>query len=406
MRLAGREVPYSVIAAVDDEVLRSWGVPAGAPSPIVLNDWTARRLQASAGDQITLDYYLWRDEGRLETASAEFTVAAIVPMTGLAADPGLVPEYPGITDAANLSDWDPPFPLDLGRITPADEEYWDRHRATPKAFVPIAVGQRLWGHRLGRFTSIRIAAGGPAGEYAARLRERLDPLALGFTVDPARERALSSATGATDFGAYFTYFSFFLVVSALLLATLFFRLGLEQRAAEVGVMRAVGFGPGRLRRIFLGEAAILSLAGAVLGVAGAMAWAGALMTALRTWWIGAVGTRALSLHVAPEPLALGAAIAVACALGGAAWTLRDLGRVSPRALLSGNAPPRVYRSSGWLPAGIALAAAIGIGAASSAGAMPLVPGFFAGAILLLAASLLASRAWLGRPSGTLDPGRS
>lgn len=405
MRLDGREVPYSVVAAVGDEVLGGWGVATTATNPVVLNDWAARRLQASAGDRITLDYYLWRDEGRLDSASAEFVVAAIVPMSGLAADPGLVPEYPGITDAANLSDWDPPFPLDLGRITPADEEYWDRHRATPKAFVPIAVGQRLWGHRLGRFTSIRIAAGAEPGDYAVRLRDRLDALALGFTVDPVRERALASSIGATDFGAYFTYFSFFLVVSALLLATLFFRLGLEQRAAEIGVMRAVGFGPGRLRRIFVTEAAILSVIGATLGVAGATGWAGALMTALRTWWIGAVGTSALALHVSPGPLALGVAIAVACALGGAAWTLRDLGRVSPRALLSGSAQPRAYRSAGWALPGIVLAAAVGVGAASSAGAMPLVQGFFAGAILLLAAALLATRAWLGRPPRALGASR-
>ena len=60
--------------------------------------------------------------------------------------------------------------------------------------------------------------------------------------------------GATDFGEYFLYFSFFLVVSALLLAALFFKLGVEQRAREVGLLRAVGMDAAGVRRLFLTEA--------------------------------------------------------------------------------------------------------------------------------------------------------
>ena len=124
LRFGAREVPYSVVAAVDDGVLAEWGVaPAREGAvPIVLNDWTARQLRASVGDPLQLEYYLWREEGRLETGTADFTIAAIVPMTGLAADPDLVPEYPGITTALHLADWDPPFPLDLGRVRPVDED--------------------------------------------------------------------------------------------------------------------------------------------------------------------------------------------------------------------------------------------------------------------------------------------
>ena len=288
---------------------------------------------------MTLEYYLWREEGRLETASAEFVVAGVVPMSGLAADRDLVPEYPGITTSERLADWDPPFPIDLGRVRPVDEEYWARHRATPKAFVPLAAGQELWSHRLGRVTSVRVAGSDAVHVAAPPCARRLDPLALGLTVDPVRDRALASAEGATDFGEYFTYFSFFLVVAALLLAVLFFRLGLERRAAELGLLRALGFTPGALRRVHLAEAAVLAVVGAALGAAGAAAWAALLVTALRTWWIGAVGTDAITLHLAAMPIALGAAGVAACALAAAAWTLRDLGRVSPRALLAGEVRP-------------------------------------------------------------------
>ncbi len=54
---------------------------------------------------------------------------------------------------------------------------------------------------------------------------------------------LEAARGSTDFGEYFVYFSFFLMVSALLLTGLFFKLGVEQRMREIGILRALGFPP-------------------------------------------------------------------------------------------------------------------------------------------------------------------
>ena len=51
---------------------------------------------------------------------------------------------------------------------------------------------------------------------AAALRHRLDPLAAGMLARDVRTEGLAASRGATDFGEYFTYFSFFLVMSALL----------------------------------------------------------------------------------------------------------------------------------------------------------------------------------------------
>ena len=178
-----------------------------------------------------------------------------MPIAGAAADRELVPDYPGITHETRLSDWDPPFPVDLSRIRPRDEAYWQRYHTTPKAWVPLGAGQELWGHRLGRTTSLRLVAGDgalapqdPAQAFAAALVARLTPARGAWSCDDVRTRALAAARGATDFGEYFVYFSFFLVVAALLLAGLFFRFGLEQRLAELGVLRAVGFTEARLRR--------------------------------------------------------------------------------------------------------------------------------------------------------------
>src|SRR5262249_33659477 len=101
IRSDSREVPYSVVTAINDELFeamsresRHSGGPLGAPlgplatalvksreamlpPQILLNDWAASDLGAHPGDVITLDYYLWEDEGRLQTQSAQFVLDAI-----------------------------------------------------------------------------------------------------------------------------------------------------------------------------------------------------------------------------------------------------------------------------------------------------------------------------------------
>jgi putative ABC transport system permease protein len=427
IRVGGREVPYSLVAALDDASLRALfqggprGEPVhlepGGPPPIVLNDWAAASLRAAPGDRVRLEYSLWKEEGRLETDAATFTLTSVVPMEGLAADRELVPKYPGITESTHLSDWDPPFPVDLERIRPADEDYWDRHRTTPKAFVPLAIGQRLWGQPQGRLTALRLAPrGGVALEEAGRsfseaLRERLRPRrgspstpGRSLAVVPARETALAAARGSTDFGEYFAYFSFFLVVASLLLAGLFFRLGLEQRLREVGLLEALGFPARTVRRLFIGEGLTLAGLGALLGALLSGGYAALVLWGLRALWADALGTRDLALHLRlASPLlgALGAALAAALAI---AWTLRDLGRLSPHRLLAGGLEAWTWRAA---PRRLLVPTALAAVALALAGAgwltwIPDTAGFFgAGGALLVATLLLARQIVAGRPRDAL-----
>ncbi len=386
----GREVPYSLVTAIDGESferLRTSGQTVGAglaPArsdsvdatsretesrgrgqapprqsssgeesagesassklpPLILNEWAARDLDARAGDEVVLEYYLWQEGGGLLTRSGRFRLAGVVPIAGEAADRDLVPSYPGITESASLSDWDPPFPVDLARVRQRDEDYWDEYRTTPKAFVTIEAGQALWQTRFGRLTSMRVgAAGGTSLDSArdafrANLRGALDPARAGLGVFAARAEGLQASRGATNFGEYFLYFSFFLVVSALMLAALFFRLGVEQRLREIGTLQAVGFPASRIRALFVGEGAALALAGSLLGLVGAYAYGWLVMHGLRTWWVGAVGTTALTLTVSPTSLVLGALGGLVAALVCVVWTLRRLARTSTRSLLAGTA---------------------------------------------------------------------
>ncbi|CAN5144518.1 FtsX-like permease family protein [soil metagenome] len=371
----GREIPYSLVTAVDAKTLEFMqrderghmsacdaSAPTGAGRmratahlpPIILNEWAASDLGVSLGDHLSLDYYVWMDEGRLDARTAEFRIACVIPIKGLAADRELTPDYPGISESESLADWDPPFPVDLKRIRPQDEDYWKKYRTTPKAFIPLEVGQQLWSSRFGKLTSLRIdpargqTLAATRETFEQNLRAQLTPESAGFSILPVRAQSIAASRGATDFGEYFLYFSFFLVISALLLAGLFFKLGIEQRLREIGLLQAVGFPAGKIRALFVGEGALLAVCGSLLGVALALAYAWLIVRGLRTWWIDAVGTRALSLHLELVPFVIGGAGGVLAALVFVVWSLRSLARHSTRSLLGGaievQSPKSKFRS--------------------------------------------------------------
>ena len=395
IRANAREIPYSVVTA-----LAAPPAPAD-PAAITLNQWAATGLHAKPGDAVSLDYYVWQSDGRLHTETAQFRLAQIVPIAGAAADRNYAPEYPGITQSNSLHDWDPPFPLDLHRVRPADERYWKQYRATPKAFIALARGQQLWGTRFGKLTSIRISPPSPA--FAIALHAAIDPAQMGLTVTPVKARSLAASQGATDFGEYFVYFSFFLMVSALLLTGLFFKLGIEQRLREIGVLRALGFSIPRIRAMFLLEGAALAIAGSLLGLAGALAYAQIIVFGLRTWWIGAVGTRLIALHPSLASLATGALAGIVTGLATIAWTLRKLEPVTPRGLLVGETKRHSAKRAALIGIAAAILAILTVAAALTH-TLDQTTAFFAAGTLFLIAALFLESAVLNRRSSVFTGG--
>src|SRR5260370_4993094 len=199
-------------------------------------------------------------------------------------------------------------------------------------------------------------------------------------------------------------------MSAVMLAALFFRLGVEQRVREVGLLRAVGFTTAGVRRLFACEGLVLAAFGSVAGVWGAVGYGAAMMFGLRTWWAGAVGTPSLTLHVAPSSLAAGAAGAFVITVGCIWWTLRGLARISERSLLAGQlGGDRVTRRAPSSPG--ALAAAVGVGGAGGAlmaaalgGALGRTRAFFGAGTSFLVAWLFLISFILRPPTRTLLEG--
>ncbi|MEW5982309.1 MAG: FtsX-like permease family protein [Acidobacteriota bacterium] len=422
IRTGSREIPYSVITAADLGQGALTGVrfiEGAAPSvsavapdeSIWLNEWTRKDLGASPGDPIEVDYYRWQDDGRLTVETARLRLVGVIATDG-GADSTLAPEFPGISDARDIRSWDPPFPMDLRRIREIDEDYWHRYRASPKAFVTLAAGQRLWRSRFGQLSSVRLAvpaAGAPVDlrtvseRLASLLRERIDPQSGGLAVVPVRALGFAASAGSTDFGEYFVYFSAFLIAAGILLAGLFFRLGVEQRVREIGTLQAMGFPFAAIRRVFLTEGALLSAAGGILGVIGAIGYGGILILGLRTWWIGAIGTSQMFLYLSAADLAVGAVVGVVASLVSVLWALRGLRHASARELLAGVLEPRLGRQRRArllrVVAALALLAAVALLAATAAGSVPDVGGFFGAGVLLLASTLSLTAVLLRHPRG-------
>lgn len=398
IRIRGRAVPYSLVTGADERTLAELNgdrpLARVEGTPVLLNEWAAADLGARTGDKVELEFLLWGGTGELSTGRAEFQVAGIAPMRGLAADRTVAPEYPGITDQMSLGSWDPPFPVDLKRIRPKDEEYWDRYRTAPKAWIPIEIARKLWGSRHGSVTSIRYSED-PA-ELVQALRAEMDPLAGGFTLLEVRRQALESALGSTDFGEYFLYFSFFVMVSALFLMGLFFRLGVEQRQREVGLLHALGLNQRQVRGLLLQEGMVLAAAGTAVGIPLGLGYAGLVLYGLRTWWIGATRTTLIELAVDPALLGAGAAAGLAVAVLAVWWTLRGWQDLTPRGLMAGPGRGRTGRAGLWAPV-LALALAIAVLVPSAVGAISAAAGFFLGGVLLLTAFLTAAAAVLRRP---------
>lgn len=418
-----RSMPYSTVAALggfEDPAFGSLRLADGtaAPEPaegdILLNAWTAERLAAQVGDEVTLHYFEVGPREELRDASAPFRVVGIVAMEDLAVDSTLAQEYPGIAGNDNMADWDPPFPIDLGEIQPEDEDYWDLYRGTPKAFISIEDGRRLWRNRWGELTALRLA---PAvGDSLSTLEPRLEkglverlPLAnFGLTFQPVKELGLGASGGATDFGGLFIGFSMFLIFSAALLVALLFGLGVERRAGEVGLLRAVGYPEARVRRQLVLEGLVLAAFGALVGLVGAVLYARAMMYGLTTWWLPAVGTSRLELHLTPLALGSGYVLSILVVLFAVWRRVAKLRKVATPQLLKKVSEPvdtrAGQRAGRWALVGLALSALLVALAVAKGDADPFLFGG-AGALLLLGLlSLFARRLGSSRGGDLGRPG--
>jgi ABC-type lipoprotein release transport system permease subunit len=431
-----RSIPYSTVAALDfaaaeplGPFLDAEGKPLGplADDQVALNSWAAERLGAKVGDLVRITYFQPdRGEGEFRETSVALRLAAIVSLTGAAADRALVPPLPGVTDRTTMLDWDPPFPFNPRRIGPEDKAYWKRYGPTPKAFVSLATGRRLWSSRFGQATSLRISGeefgirNSEFGRNAARFALPNSEFRIpnSFFFQPVKRQGLAAAAGTTPFGVLFLAFSSFLILAAVMLSALLFRLAVERRAAEIGILLALGFSRRAVGRLLSAEGFLVAAAGSALGAAAGVGYAAVLLAGLQTWWLAAIVTPFLHLYVTPRSLAIGYAGGLLAAMLAILATVRRLGRVAPRRLLAGQTgeeslPPLAWRRFPWRRR--AIEAALAAAAIAPAVVLSLVPvredvragAFFLAGALALACllALVAMRLRSGATGKAVSAGR-
>jgi ABC-type antimicrobial peptide transport system permease subunit len=320
---SSRPIPFSMVSAIDfgaDFQLPSIdgsAITQLADDEIVLNSWAAEDLGAQVGDTIRLSYFEPETvHGETVEQHAEFRLTAIAKLVEpvkpyrveqvalyqqrptLANDPDLTPFVPGVTDRESIENWDLPFqtPGILGK----DDDYWKNYRTTPKAFVSLAKGRQLWASKFGKTTSLRIPS---LTLSKAELSQRLNTVSsghdesLGLAFLPLKRNGLAASSGSTPFDALFLSLSFFIIAAAIMLVALLFRLGLEQRATELGVLSAVGVSRSESAKLLIGEAFMVSLIGGLVGTLIGIGYAWLILTGLTTIWVEAIVTPFLKLKI-------------------------------------------------------------------------------------------------------------
>jgi putative ABC transport system permease protein len=237
--------------------------------------------------------------------------------------------------------------LDFGDDAPGADEHL--------SVMDIANVQEDFLH-VGKLTRISalVRPGADFNAVAARLRSKL-PANVIVQPPDRRNRQIERMLGA--FQLNLTALSLISLLVGMFLIYNTVATAVVRRRHEIGVLRALGLGSRQVQMLFIGEALVLGLGGALLGLALGVALAGRL--------VGAVAQTITSLYILTSiqtlfvsPLALGASI-VLCfgAVLIAAWfPAREAARLAPvEALSIGHLEEQSARGTGrWSAIGAGL----------------------------------------------------
>ena len=293
----GQQSPYSFVST--DESLKG--------QQMTVSQWLADDLKIKGKDTVKLTYFEVGPLRRLVPRDTSFIVERIYKQEGQLADQNLMPVIPGLSDAGNCRDWKTGVPVDLKKIRPKDEDYWKALKGTPKAFISLETGQKLWGNSFGQSTAIRME-GLKKAAFEKTLLSGLLPSQMGFDVKDVKAEGISAASNGTDFGQLFIGLSFFVLFAAVLLAFLLFKLYLGFRKAEIGTLTAMGFSFNDIRSLFVGEAFLIVLLGILLGIPFAIFYNQLILNAINTIWVDIVRTSIVNIHIRPVSLIIGSLI--------------------------------------------------------------------------------------------------
>ena len=328
LTLGSKSAPYSFIAALDSieypEIPENRG--------IVISDWLADDIKAIKGDTIIMTWYAPGRIRELLEKKERFVISAVEGRKGIWADSLLMPEFPGIAGKASCTNWDAGVEIKMDRIRKKDEDYWNRYRGTPKAFINYAVGKELWGNNFGPATALRFPSSYKTDNVLALLKGKLKPSGAGITVTNIRLDMINAAEKSVDFGTLFLSLGFFIFVSCIIILILAVSSAFDSRKEQVTTFVSLGFRDRLIRQLMFLETGSIALVGSLAGILSGLIINFIMIHALNSVWIGAVQTSNLNIYPGAVPMITGFCVSFFLALISLYFEIRGFLRKSLRAV--------------------------------------------------------------------------
>jgi putative ABC transport system permease protein len=305
-----RSAPYSFISALDPDLYSE--IPDN--NHIIINKWLAEDIVADKGDTLVVRWYSPDPMNRLEELDTCFIISRIVEPDGIWGDSLLMPEFPGIAGSASCTDWDAGVEINMDLIRNKDEDYWNRYRGTPKAFINYSIGKDLWGNNFGPVTSLRFDPDVSSEKIHNSLSGSFDPYKSGFSISDLPHDSAAAASEGVDFSTLFLSLGFFIIFSAILLLVLLVTSYYESKKKQLKTLFSIGFPNRKIERIMLLETGLIAFIGAIAGTFAGGLFNIIMIRALNSVWKGAVQTNALISGLDPLTLLIGFIITLAVIL--------------------------------------------------------------------------------------------
>jgi putative ABC transport system permease protein len=296
-----RFAPYSFVSALPHSLYPE--IVNG--NDIIINRWLAEDLLVRPGDTLMMTWYAPDSLNKLIEKKNGFFVRQIAEMKGIYGDSLLMPDFPGISGKESCSDWDAGVPVKLNDIRKKDEEYWNKFRGTPKAFINYDKGAELWGNNFGPATAMRFPGNLSEEEITKKLTGHLDPAINGFRITDLYEESLRAASESVDFSTLFLSLGFFLILAAIVLLSFAVTTYLESKHGQIRTFFALGFRTSWIERLFLAESGLISVTGCFIGSFAGILVSMVIINLLNTVWQGAVQTNTLTAFFSLIPIFTG-----------------------------------------------------------------------------------------------------
>jgi len=306
IKAGSHSAPYSFVSALPKSIYTE--IATG--DNIFINRWLADDLSVSEGDSVELFWYSPDSLNNLVEKSNLFVVKKVVEMKGIWADSLLMPDFPGIAGSESCSDWDAGVPIRMDQIRDKDEEYWNKYKGTPKAFISYEKGKEIWGNNFGPATSIRLPAGISEQQISLGLKGALDPGLTGFVINDLSGESIKAADESVDFGTLFLSLGFFLILASFVLLSFALNYYFDSKRSQINTLFALGFTNRWIKKLLFLESFLIGLIGCITG-----AFAGYLVNivitvALNSVWRGAVQTNTLEAYFSIGPIVTGFVVTI------------------------------------------------------------------------------------------------